>query len=357
MKLSVDLKDLKDTVAHAAHVLSPRPVTPVLGGIVLSLADGVFGASAFDYETAATATLAVVGVTDGSLLVPGRALFDMLGRLPAGTIDLVADDRTLTLTAGRAVATLPLMALADYPALPSLPKEIGQVDGDDLARAVKHCSDATSSENDSLTGVNVIGDGDTLRLAATDGFRLHTFALPWSALDSVVLTLPASSLKSVQSASGEVRLHADESTLAIVSDTRTTITRLIAKEYVRWQSLISVESQHLMVADTDDLGEALQRAALVCEKGDRVTFTLDGRTLTLAAGHGDSTRTVEDLEVDYDGPAIETAFNPRYLHGALAPVESGKVQLGFTKPFAAVLVSDPAGSDYLGMVMPMRLLK
>ena len=355
MKLSVDLKDLKDTVGHAAQVLSNRPVVPVLGGIVLSLADGVLQASSFDYETAATATLDILAGDEGRLLVPGRALFDMLGRLPAGTVEVVAEGSTVTLTAGRAVATLPLMAIAEYPELPALPKQIGVVDGEALARAFKHCAESMPTDNEKLFGVNVIGEAGSLHLASTDSFRLHTFELPWNG-DDVVMTVPPSALKSVQSVTGPVRLHADESTLAIVSDTRTTITRLIAKEYVRWRTLVGAPT-HLMLASTDDLSEALQRAALVCEKGDRVNFNLDGNTLTLDAGHGDSTRTVEDLEVDYSGPAIETAFNPRFLHGALAPVESGRVQLGFTKPHAAVLVTDPAASDYKGIVMPMRVLK
>ena len=355
MKLSADLKDLRDTVAHAAHVVPTRPVVPVLACIKLTLTDGLLDASAFDFESAASATMRVDAGTDGQLIVPGRALLDMLGRLPAGTVDVVADDRTLTLTAGRARATLPLMPIADYPALPALPSLVGEVDGAALVRALKHCAEAASTDRANLAGVNLSTEGDVLRVVATDGYRMHTFALPWTG-GELGLTVPTAALKAAQAATGTVALHADDSTMAVVSAARTTITRILARPYIRWQQLLFAPS-HTMTVDTDALGEALQRAALVCQKGEPVRFDLDGNTLTLHAGQHDATRTIEDLEVDYDGPQFCTAYNPHYLHAALAPVESGRVSLGFTAVTKPALVTDPSMPDYHGIVMPVRLTK
>ncbi|MFF0190883.1 hypothetical protein [Streptomyces sp. NPDC005244] len=75
--------------------------------------------------------------------------------------------------------------LDDYPALPHVPAPSGTVSGSTLAEAAAHVAVAAATDETLpiLTGVQFVLATDTMTLSATDRYRFHIAAVPWTPTD------------------------------------------------------------------------------------------------------------------------------------------------------------------------------
>src|SRR5215469_9945826 len=133
MRFTLGRDALGDAVAFVARALSPRPVVPVLSGLLLEAADNGLTVSCFDYEVSAKVLVDAHVFEPGSALVPGR--------LPA---EFSLDADMVNLTCGPAEFGLVCLAVRDYPALPDSPDPVGSIDGGVLATAVAQVAPAAS---------------------------------------------------------------------------------------------------------------------------------------------------------------------------------------------------------------------
>jgi DNA polymerase-3 subunit beta len=63
----------------------------------------------------------------------------------------------------------------------------------------------------------------------------------------------------------------------------------------------------------------------------------------------------EEIDVPYKGAALQIGFNARYFIDLLAEIESTEIRLELSGELDPGVVRPGDGSDYVGVVMPMRL--
>jgi DNA polymerase-3 subunit beta len=199
MKFRVERDAFADAVAWTARSLPARPAVPVLGGVLLVVDGDALTVSGFDYEVSTQADLEVHTGTTGRALVSGRLLADITKALPPHPVDLSVDGQRVTIACGSARFTLPTMPVEDYPTLPQMPTTAGEVDSSAFAQAVQQVAVAAGRDDTlpMLTGVRLEIEGEQLRLAATDRYRLAVRELLWkpeqAGLNAAVL-IPARTL-------------------------------------------------------------------------------------------------------------------------------------------------------------------
>jgi DNA polymerase sliding clamp subunit (PCNA homolog) len=134
----------------------------------------------------------------GTALVPGRLLAEITRSLPPFPVELDHEKDDVTVTCGPASFTLVTLPVKEYPRLPELPLLAGTVDGGVLATAIGQVAPAASRDDTLpvITGVNVEIDEDSIRLVATDRYRLAIRELGWNPATRVVrhLLVPAKTL-------------------------------------------------------------------------------------------------------------------------------------------------------------------
>jgi DNA polymerase-3 subunit beta len=100
----------------------------------------------------------------------------------------------------------------------------------------------------------------------------------------------------------------------------------------------------------------LQRAAILSnEKYRGVRLELAKGALKIQANNPDQEEAREEIEVEYDGPALEIGFNVTYLLDALAAVDSDQVEVDFVDANSSCLIRASRTSSAKYVVMPMRL--
>ena len=69
----------------------------------------------------------------------------------------------------------------------------------------------------------------------------------------------------------------------------------------------------------------------------------------------DSGEGFDEVAVDYDGPDVTIGFNARYFLDVLGSLDEERVEIGIGGELDPVVVRPAASSDYLAVIMPMRI--
>ena len=370
MKLRIDQRQLADAARRAHRRLPNNPLRPVLGGLLIEAGTDTVTLSGFDLETSTRAVLDADTLEPGASLVSGRLLADVAGALPAGMVDVVADDRECTVTAPGTTFTLPVMDLRDYPSLPEPPGVSGTVDGDRLAAAVTHAAQAAMTEKEAVGqlegfgGVHVAADGDELVVSASDRYRIVRHRVPWTPGSdgdgSLLMPAAGIAVTAKQMAGQQVRLSfasPSGGVAALATDQLTVTSRTIAAAFPNIDGFFPKPeaAQGSAVFDSAELLAAVHRAGLVNDEESRaVRLSFDGGTVTVEGGHGGpSGRSSVDADTEgLDG--FTAGYRPGFLASLLTPID-GQVRIWFTAPTKPVLIEPIDDDTYRAVCMPVRL--
>lgn len=373
MKFRIERDALADAVAWSARSLPSRPAAPVLAGLLLDVVDDQLSVSGFDYEVSTQANLEVSAGSTGRALVSGRLLADISKALPAHPVEVSADGSRVTITCGSAKFSLPTMPDEDYPRLPDMPTTAGTVSSSVFARAVSQVAVAAGKDDTlpMLTGVRMEIDGERVTLAATDRYRLAVRELTWNPAaggsSDVQVLVPARTLAdAAKSLTGDAEMTialatsgTGEGIIGFAGTGRRTTTRLLDAQFPPYRTLLPTEFAVTAEISVAALTEAVKRVALVADRGNPVRLDFSDGGLTLTAGGDDEGRAEENLEVDYEGDPLTTAFNPGFLLEGLGAIEAPVARLLFTTPTKPAVIrpagSPTEGSDYTYLIMPVRL--
>ena len=349
MKFQVEHDALAEAVAWVARALPSRPVVPVLSGLRLDAAEGLT-LSCFDYELSATTRLPADIAEPGTALVPGRLLAEITRSLPGQPAEFRSDGDEVTLSCGSAEFALVSLPTAEYPELPPAPPLAGTVDGGDLAAALAQVLPATSRDDTlpMLTGVCLDIRGDVVTLAATDRYRLAVRDLHWEPTDpgiraialvpgrtladaarvmvpgvpvSVSFAVPEDTGTGGRGGRGDPRPV--EGMISFDSGGRRLTGRLIAGEFIRYESRFPAEYGCRAEMPAASLIEAVRRVSLVADRASPVRLTFGSGTVAIEAQTEGRARAIERVTASFHGDEPAIAFNPHYLLAGITAAAGG----------------------------------
>jgi DNA polymerase-3 subunit beta len=142
-------------------------------------------------------------------------------------------------------------------------------------------------------------------------------------------------------------LRADEVALTV---------KLGEGQFPPYDQVIPKDNERVIVVGRDDVLEAFRRVAIMAsDKTMGVRVGVDKGKLSIEADNPDLGNARETLDVDYKGPPVKVGFNARYFIEILAEVNSPEVKIELAGELDPAVVRPADGSDYLGVIMPMRL--
>jgi DNA polymerase-3 subunit beta len=218
VKLTVHRDVFAEAVSFTVKLLPQRTTLPILSGVLITADSSGMTLSSFDYEVSARTTISADVATPGSALVSGRLLSDIAQRLPQQDVTLELDGSSIRVTCGTAKFSLLTMPLEEYPQLPDVSGQVGQVSGSDFSDAIAQVSPAASRDDVTpvITGVLLHLNGSELSMMATDRYRVAVRAINWNSPESmsdVSALVPSRTLSEV----GKTFAHADSVTVTIAT--------------------------------------------------------------------------------------------------------------------------------------------
>lgn len=367
MKLRIDRREFAEAAAWVA-LATPRGVAPhpEMSGLRLTADGDTLRLDGYNYETAHTATLGTLNgvdiITPGEALVSAKTLVSIVAALNVDTIELVAEERRLVVTAGKSTYRLGLMLVDRFPALPATPAPSATFEAENLSHVLHAVATSAADKNspiESLKGIHLICDGRTLIAEATDRFRAARTQVATAKRGKKFTALVPADLitASVKALAGRLEVGVTDNLIGVAQTdgSRVITSRLLAEEYPTLDALFTVEPKVTAVLNAPDLAEAIKRVLVVSEQQARIRLAFSKGdaevAVTADSESGDGAEYVlADVSKD-----IEFIFNGTHLGHALATT-AGDVTFGATTPTQAVAITPTDESADRFVVMPRRSL-
>jgi DNA polymerase-3 subunit beta len=367
MKFTCDRSSLVEKLAILARGVSTRSALPVLSGILLQTSEGRLDLFSTDMELSIKATLATVVERDGEIVVPARLFADVVRNLSGEQVVVEAGEATVKVAAGRAEFALNAWSASDFPQTSSFDTAGAFAMGrEPFVETLSKVGRAASRDETRpiLTGVLMTILGDTLKMVATDSYRLAVKETKLErALDTEIQAIvPVKALGEVArlaaASAGEIEVAIGENqALFKVSDPGGDVwiaSRLIDGQFPNYKQLLPDSFDHEVTLAKDEFMAAARRVSLLAQKNAPLRLSFAENKLTMKALTQDVGQAEESLDLEFNGEAFEIGFNPAYLIDGIDAIDDAGVVLRFTSPLRPGLVSGSDGG-FVYLIMPIRL--
>lgn len=366
MKIVCRKDMLLKAVGLAQSAVSSKSTLAILQNLLFEVGkDGVFILGT-DLEIGMKVKVEAEAVTPGSITIPGKKLSEIVRECPDGEIEISADSNNrILLSSGKASFKIVGLPRDEYPNLPTPKDEKAlELPSASLLEMIQKATVSVSNDDTRhiLNGALLQVEGAEARMVSTDSHRLtfvkrtidgkagkHSAIIPQKALGELAKILDATQ-DPVMVRFSDNQIFFEKAGVVLVS-------RVIDGTYPNYDQVIPKKNEHSLVADTDALLKAVRRVGILAsEKSSPVKLSLKGAALTIQSNTPDLGEAEEEVEVEYSGPDMVLAYNARYLQDCLKVIGSAKVELKLSTTLnPALMVPAGGSSDYLYVVMPMRL--
>jgi DNA polymerase III subunit beta len=134
------------------------------------------------------------------------------------------------------------------------------------------------------------------------------------------------------------------------------VSKLIDGKFPDFERVIPAATRNNLKISRLELQQAMQRASILTnEKFRGVRLVVSENSLKIVAANADQEEALEELEIDYQGEALDIGFNVGYLLDVLGNNSSDAVQWGFNDSNSSALITVPGNESFKYVVMPMRI--
>ncbi len=365
MKISTSTTELRDHIQTVARVSSTRSAIQALAGVQIAAADGV-ELRATDMDLGLRVPLQAEVMRPGEVVLPGRLLLEVVRSLPGGTVtlELRPEQQDVEIVAGTARFHLRTLRAEDFPQLPEPGGETTvAMPAHAFTETVERVSRSASRDETRpiLTGVLVSAEGSSLRMVATDSYRLSvketTLAgalaegfeanVPARALEELTrLVDPETDTITIGVRANQVVFEAGEATLS---------SRLIDGQFPNYRQLLPEQFEHELTVDRHEVLDVVKRIALLAQKNAPLRLSFGEGELRVSAQTPDVGEASDTLPVPFAGEPFEIGFNPEFLIAGIESAAADAVVLKLISPLRPGLIESADGSGFLYLIMPIRL--
>ncbi len=376
MKISVLQENLARGLSIVSRAVSPRSTLPVLSNILVATDGGRLRLSATNLELGITCWIGAKIEEEGSTTVPSRTFTDLVSTMPPEQADMILEESTQTLNVkcGSLNTDIKCIDAQEFPPMPTPDQDSEvEINVEDLKEMIHQVAFAASRDEARpiLTGVLLTVEGDTITMAAADGFRLsvRTMALSSKVDKPIKAVIPARALEEL------ARISSDESKLVtmtlppgrgqVIFRTKNVelVSQLIEGTFPDYQQIIPKSHQTRTLLTTSNFLKACKQAEIFARDGSliaQVNVTPGSEEMIPGkveiSGRSEETGYSQAvLEAAIEGPDILIAFNVRYLREVLDVIKTPNVALETTKSTSPGLIRQVGEDGFLHVIMPMHL--
>lgn len=380
MKLSCLQENFSKALGIVGKAVATRATLPITNNVLIAARDSQIKLCATNLEIAISCWFGTMVDEEGSITVPARLLNEFVGSLPPERVDMALHDHNLDLKCARFEATMSGLSADDFPPIPAVGDGVVyEIDPEDLRLAISQVVFATASEDTRpvLTGVSAEFEGESLTMAAADGFRLAVHKAPLASKvdERTEVIIPGKALTQLgglladQEGTVQVAISPNKSqvlfrlsnmklgeTVAQVE----VVSQLLQGTFPNYKQLIPQTYATKGIVNTSEFLRATKTASIFARDGSgivRLQMVPGGAgqsgKLSISARSEQVGENMGELDMVIDGEAAKIAFNGRYVSDVLNAVHEEEIALETTTP-SSPGVFRPVGSDrYIHIIMPM----
>lgn len=370
MEFTIAKDELLSGLYLTQGIVERRTTIPILANALIESASDGVTVAATDHEIGVRRACSAKVKKKGALTTSARKLYEIARELPDGDIVIRAlENGWIEVVAGRSRFKMVGLDPKEFPAMPTPPKEAekhaASIPSATLSEMIERTVFAVSTDETrvNLSGVYVErAEKDHLRLVATDGHRLAMITRQVDGLGAAAgVLLPRKGVQEVvkilESGDGPVVLTVHGGLVYASRGPVELSMRLLEGEFPDYKQVVPKDSERRVTLSAATFLAALRRVSLVSsERTCGVRLQVDGTRMEVSSINPDVGEANEEVEIEYDGPALTVGFNARYIIDALQviPTES-RIEMAFNDEVSPAVLRAESEPEYTYVVMPMRL--
>ncbi len=370
--MQIQVQKLREGMQLLEQVIPKKTTLPVLHNVLLK--DGKAIAGNLDVFV-----FIDLPEADIEFLIPHKPVLQLLKYVPGNELLTIGANEEITFSWADGKASYPLVRSDGYPPPPELEVKLeGTLDGNTLIAALTSISGyCDRSDTRPVLGGAIIFPGETLDIAAGDGYRMAYLTIPESFPIEKPLIIPSRTVSILNSLWQHTKpdVALGDSLVGLVMSKRhidvalveakgseakllrmyfsgvTVLLKLIEGSPPNFKQLIPKDSPTKIQFYSGDLERALKRLQAIAADGSglvKLTWTND--TMTVSASSKDVGTMEGTLPIQTDTPG-RVALNVKYLLEYLAG-KDGMITMGVTDLSSPVAFRHRASP--LVIVMPMN---
>ncbi|MDR1665920.1 MAG: DNA polymerase III subunit beta [Puniceicoccales bacterium] len=380
MRVKISQQAFVNGLQQVLSVVGNRSSLPILGNVLMvARPDGVeFTTTNLDMGIRCRVRAEVT--EEGRIALPVKKLASIVKSLPHPEVYFECSGPQAKLSSGRSNFRIMGMQDDDFPPLPIFDRGEGcVVEQKLLAKVLRQVSYARSTDENRylLNGVLFAlkpgeSEGTILTLVATDGRRLSLceekvegnvsatgaeFILPAKTVGELSRLLQGTAAVNMYFNDKQVafELALEESAVeAGLVDSIYLVSKKVEGRFPSYGSVIPKETEQRIRLERELFLECIQRVSLVAsDENNVVKLKIDNNQLEILASSAEYGEAHETMAIDYNGPAVQVAFNPQFLMDPLRALTPDEVFFEFKDELSPGVFRTL--EKFICVVMPLRL--
>jgi len=351
MRFTISRNSFHSTLQKVIHVIPAKSTVDILYNVLLIAESGQLKIIATDLEITQVAWSECSVEQDGTIVIPGKLLMDIIREMPDIELTFTADSNfKILIESSFGEYKLSGQNKTEFPSVPLVESEEKvEMDNTVLKRMIEKTIFACSTDNlrPALTGVFLQIFEQEIRMVATDGHRLvkmihknsgkqeftKEIIIPTKALNFVARNLPEDGKQVITLSENHVLFEMPGTNI---------YTRIIKEPFPDYERVIPQNYSKEMLISKEDFVSSVKRVSLFSNPMTyQVRLIVEATKLTVHAQDIDfGGEAKETIPCSFNSETLEIAYNANYLLDILRHIDTEKIKF---------LVED---SDGPGLVFP-----
>ena len=372
MIVSVLQENLAKSLNIVTKAVDSNPPLPVLANVLLETEDSRLKISATNLEMSITAWIGAKVEQAGSITLPAKTFGELVNSLSRERVDLRLEAATHTMHVRCGIQTSNVRGIDadEYPPINHNEKADLHLEGATLREMITQTAFAAAREQNRpiLTGVYLQLEGNTLTLAAADGYRLavRTAEIAESFSERKDMVIPARAMSEIARIVEDdqevgIALPADRNSVTVFAPNILVSSQLLEGRFPDFASIIPRSFVTATTLYTQDLLVVCQRAEIFARDnansanlhvkpapnpGEPAEVLIVGKS----AERGDSEGM---LDATAEGEQLDISFNIKYLIDVLRVINEERVVFQSNGPENPGVLKPENRDDFVHVIMPM----
>jgi DNA polymerase-3 subunit beta len=373
MKIICAKEDLMKGIMTISPITPSKSSLPVLSNFLFQAQEDTIKLSSTDLEIAVRCSIKGEIVEEGAVTIPTKRFADIIKEITDGVqIEINSDESNqINITAAKSKFNLMGISAAEYPVIPQFPKESNFTFNKDLFASMLRKTIFAASRDAQryiLNGIFVVFEDESMTMVSTDGRRLAYITA--KGIDSKVkgkAIIPSKAVNDIlrllssESKAEAVKIGFSENQCAIEFDDIILTSVLIEGIFPNYEQVIPKKTAIQIELKTQETLKAVKQMALLAneksemDRSGAIKFSFNKSILIVSASAAGLGSGEAEVSIEYEGEPIDISFNPSFIKDVLQNMNEEMISFKFSDPLNPAIISPQKDTNYLCVVMPMRV--
>lgn len=372
MKVFILKNNFKSGLRIVERVANKNINFPILENVLISTEKNFLILTTTDLETAIKCWILAKTEIEGSVALPAKFLSSYINSLEPEKICLKEEGNFLNIESENFQTKIKKTKTEDFPLFPSFDEKNSiQINTIPFVEGLKQIIETTSPSQTKpeISGVFLDFSPDTLKLVATDSFRLaeKTIFFEKKEKQKTAFIIPQKTVRELinifSEKKGKLIIYFTKNQVVFeflvdeITQPRIQIfSRLIEGDYPNYQEIIPQKHSTQITVPRPTFLNQVKTAGLFCGKVNEVKLKIDPKqkTIEVFSQSPDLGENKSSFSGEVKGEAVEVSFNWRFLAEGLSNIKSQEVVFELSGEEGPAILKPTDDQSYFYVIMPIK---